>query len=168
MEGLTCYTSWVLSWSWYFPFVPCFWFRTFPGLGSSGVCHPQMAIFLIDMNGCLSQSTTCDGTFSILMSMSKHKALCWSTIISNIRYLWCDDEAATKYTQNDMKQTKSLLPICSRVWRITHWGRDKVDAISKTTFSSAFSRMKIFEFRLKFHWGLFLEDQLMIFQHWFR
>ena len=34
---------------------------------------------------------------------------------------------------------------------LTHWGRDKMDAISQTTFSSAFSRMKIFDFRLKFH-----------------
>ena len=33
---------------------------------------------------------------------------------------------------------------------LTHWGRDKVDAISQTTFSNAFSWMKIFEYRLKF------------------
>ena len=51
---------------------------------------------------------------------------------------------------------------------LTHWARDKMDAISKTTFSSAFSWMKMFEFRLKFHWGLFLRVQLTIFHHWFR
>ena len=39
---------------------------------------------------------------------------------------------------------------------------------SQTTFSNAFSWMKIFEFRLKFHWSLFLMVQLTIFQHWFR
>ena len=38
----------------------------------------------------------------------------------------------------------------------THWGRDKMDAISQTTFSSTFSWMKMFEFRLKFHWSLLL------------
>ena len=58
------------------------------------------------------------------------------------------------------------------IWRLglplTHWGRDKMDVISQTTFSSAFSWMKIFEFRLKFHWSLFLRVQLTIFQHWFR
>ena len=43
-----------------------------------------------------------------------------------------------------------------------------MDTISQTTFSSAFSWMKIFEFRLKFHWSLFLRVQLTIFQHWFR
>ena len=47
---------------------------------------------------------------------------------------------------------------------LTHWGRDKIDAISQTTFLISFSWMKIFEFRLKFHWSLF---QLTIFQHWF-
>ena len=51
---------------------------------------------------------------------------------------------------------------------LTHWGRDKMDAISQTTFSNAFSWMKMFEYRLKFHWNLFLRIQLTIFQHWFR
>ena len=51
---------------------------------------------------------------------------------------------------------------------LTHWGRDKMAAISQTTFSNPFSWMKIFEFRLKFHWSLFLRFQLTIFQHWFR
>ena len=43
-----------------------------------------------------------------------------------------------------------------------------MDAISQTTFSNAFSWMKMFEFRLKFHWRLFLRFQITIFQHWFR
>ena len=36
------------------------------------------------------------------------------------------------------------------------------------TLLNGFSSMKMFEFRLKFHWNLFLRDQLTIFQHWFR
>ena len=51
---------------------------------------------------------------------------------------------------------------------LTHWGWDKMDAISQTTCSGAFSWMKIFEFRLKFHWSLFLRVQLTIIQHCFR
>ena len=54
------------------------------------------------------------------------------------------------------------------LFNLTHWGRDKMDAISQTTFSIAFSWMKIFEYRLKLHWNLFLRVQLTIFQHWFR
>ena len=38
----------------------------------------------------------------------------------------------------------------------------------QTTFSNVFSWMKMYEFRLKFHWTLFLRVQLTISQHWFR
>ena len=44
----------------------------------------------------------------------------------------------------------------------------QMDAISQTTFSNAFSWMKMHEFRLRFHWSLFLRFELTIFQHWFR
>ena len=54
------------------------------------------------------------------------------------------------------------------ICKLTHWGRDKMDASFQTTFSNAFSWMKMFEFRLKFHWSLFLGVKLTIFQHWFR
>ena len=46
---------------------------------------------------------------------------------------------------------------------LTHWGRDKMAAIFQTTFSNAFSWMKMFEFRLRFHWSLFPRVQLTIF-----
>ena len=55
-----------------------------------------------------------------------------------------------------------------RANELTNWGRDKMAAISQTTFSNAFSSMKMFEFRLKFHWSLFPRVQWTIFQHWFR
>ena len=37
-----------------------------------------------------------------------------------------------------------------------HWGRYKIADISQTTFSNAFSWMKMYEFILRFHWSLFL------------
>ena len=40
---------------------------------------------------------------------------------------------------------------------LTHLGRDMKDAVSQTTFSSAFLLIKILEFRLKFHWILFFK-----------
>ena len=51
---------------------------------------------------------------------------------------------------------------------LTPWGRDRMAAMSQTMFSNAFSWMEINEFRLKFHWSLFLRVQLTIFQHWLR
>ena len=50
----------------------------------------------------------------------------------------------------------------------THCGRDKMTAIFQTTFSNAYSRMKLYQSRLKFHWSLFSRVQSTIFQHWFR
>ena len=51
---------------------------------------------------------------------------------------------------------------------LTHWGRDKMAAVFQTTFSNAFSWMKMYEYWLKFHWSLFLRVQLTISHHWFR
>ena len=34
---------------------------------------------------------------------------------------------------------------------LTHWGRDKMATISQTTVSNAFSWMKMYQFRLRFH-----------------
>ena len=67
--------------------------------------------------------------------------------------------------------TKSLpeaIVTTSKAVNLTHWGRDKMAAIFQTTFSNAFSSVKMYEFRLRFHWGLFPMVQLTIFQHWFR
>ena len=50
---------------------------------------------------------------------------------------------------------------------ITHWVRDKMATIFQTILN-AFSWMEMYEFRLRFHWSLFLRVQLTIFQHWFR
>ena len=51
---------------------------------------------------------------------------------------------------------------------LTHWGRDKMATVFQTTFSNTFSWMKMYEFRLRFHWRLFPRFDLTIFQHWFR
>ena len=51
---------------------------------------------------------------------------------------------------------------------LTHWGRGKMAAIFQTTFSTSFSWLKMYEFRLRFHWNLFPRVQLTIFHHWFR
>ena len=42
---------------------------------------------------------------------------------------------------------------------VNKWGRDKMDAIF-ATFSNAFPWMKMHEFRLRYHWSLFLRFEL--------
>ena len=44
---------------------------------------------------------------------------------------------------------------------LTHWDWDETDTISQTTFSNAFSWMKMYEFRLTFHWMLLLMFDLV-------
>ena len=51
---------------------------------------------------------------------------------------------------------------------LTYWGRDKMAAISQTTVSNLFSWMKMYTFRLEFHWSLFLRVQLTTCQRWLR
>ena len=51
---------------------------------------------------------------------------------------------------------------------LTHWSLDKRAAIFQTAFWNGFSSMKMYEYRLKFHWSLFLCVKLTIFRHWFR
>ena len=51
---------------------------------------------------------------------------------------------------------------------LTHWGWDKIGAISQTAFSNEFSWMKMYEYRFKNHWSLFLRVQLTISQYWIR
>ena len=51
---------------------------------------------------------------------------------------------------------------------LTLWGRDKIAAISQTTFLNAFSWMEMYEFLLRFHWSLFPRFKLTILQHWFQ
>ena len=58
--------------------------------------------------------------------------------------------------------------LLSRAMPLTHWGRDEIDDISRTTFSNAFYWMKMYWLRLEFHWSLFPRVQLTMFQHWLR
>ena len=49
--------------------------------------------------------------------------------------------------------------ICSLIYGtswLTHWGQNKMAAFFRTTFLNEFSWMEVYEFRLKFHWNLFL------------
>ena len=52
-------------------------------------------------------------------------------------------------------------------WLI-HWSRDEMDISADDFIFKRISSMKMFQFRLTFHWSLFLRVQLTIFQHWFR
>ena len=72
-------------------------------------------------------------------------------------------EAGTKWPRQHFQQIHLF-----KEKYLTHWGRDKMAAIFQTTFSNAFSWMKMLKFLLRFHWSLFPRVQSTIFHHWFR
>ena len=47
---------------------------------------------------------------------------------------------------------------------LTHWGQDTMAAIFQMTFSNALSWMKMYKFRVRFHWNLFPRVGLTIFR----
>ena len=51
---------------------------------------------------------------------------------------------------------------------LTHRCRDKMTDIFQTTYLNAFSWIKMYAFRLRFHWSFFPNVHLTICQYWFR
>ena len=93
----------------------------------------------------------------------------WSS--SKCRYpsLKCTSVQMYQYSDRRRASVTSLYVMymsCTMMRSLTHWGRDKMDAIFQTTFSNGFYWMKMYEFQLKFHWSLLLKVQLTISQHW--
>ena len=88
-------------------------------------------------------------------------------IIMNIRFkvvFW----ANSGYVSTEQTLFKWLNGHLGNVTVLTHWDGDKMAASFLTTFSTAFSRMKIYIFRLGFHWNLLPRVKLTIFHYWFR
>ena len=46
-------------------------------------------------------------------------------------------------------------------YSLLHWGQENVAAIFPMTFSNAFCWMKMFQFRTKYHWNLFMRVHLI-------
>ena len=113
---------------------------------------------------CVSKLTTIGSDNGL--SPGRRQAIIWS----NVRILlnWTLGTNFSKIlSEIDTFSFKQMrLKMSSGKWRpyclglnvLTHWGRDKMAAIFQTTFSNGFSGMKMYEFRLTFHWGLFLRS----------
>ena len=90
----------------------------------------------------------------------------WAIFYINVwRYLTVSMTLLYQISQFKMADEVSQNPAALGVQ--THLLPIKMDAISQTTFSNAFSLLKSFVFRFQFHWGLFRRVQLAISRHWF-
>ena len=71
--------------------------------------------------------------------------------------------SSMNYSQMDTNEPGHL-QLCKI---LTHWSWDKMAAILQTKHSTAFPKMKMYEFPLKFHWSLFprIQKQLTIYSY---
>ena len=72
------------------------------------------------------------------------------------------------YIPKNLQKVLLCFFVMVALWLVIHWSWDKMDAISQTTLSKAFSWMKMLEFLLTFHSSLFQRVPLTISQHLFR
>ena len=94
------------------------------------------------------------------------------------RKSYCGDKTVVRssYLHNGISYTSKMASFILNLGPVAHishvcvntQAETKMGTIFQTTFSNAFSWMKMYKFRLKFHWSLFLWVQLTISQHWFR
>ena len=70
---------------------------------------------------CITSPLCCKGTSGSLQKVPVIPSACWMLFIRHVMSI-----------------------------SLTHWGRDKMAAVSQTTLSNAFSWMKMLEFRLRF------------------
>ena len=90
----------------------------------------------------VTTKTSAFGLGFCLLSPSGHVFhTAWETMIKS--YTMTLTTTGKDETMNSQK-TLHTLPL-------THWGRDKMAAIFQTTYSNAFSQMKTYELRSKFH-----------------
>ena len=94
--------------------------------------------------------------------ISKNRNLGWLDCTINLNILSAEQNGW--HLADDISKCNFMYKIVV-VWLIfhqsflTHWGRDKICTILQTTFSSAFSSIKIFIFWLKFHLNMFPRAQ---------
>ena len=123
-------------------------------------CHFKTAIFNLVLLIGLFRSSNNNAPKWMPWELTKDK----STLVQVMA--WCL-QATSHYLSQCWPS--SMSPYASPGHNVlTHLGWNKMAAISQMTFPIAFSLMKMHEFRLKFHWSLFLIVQLITIQHWFR
>ena len=124
----------------------------------TSLCYNSVAGHQIATNFCICQ--TAQLSCHVQKFCSNHYIGIETTVKVNFHRIWIAmGKPLVKRGPGHLSDHLTLAAITGITlsWcTILHWGRDKMADISQTTFSNVFSSMKMFEFRLKFHWSLFL------------
>ena len=115
----------------------------------------------------------CTGVVSYAKCYRDHFTTSWRRVDWNFYRIWITSKNSWNGSQckldnpitDDSNQSRPGMSVLRNA-RLTHWGRDQIDAMSQTRFSNAFPRMKMNEFGIGFHWSLFLRFELTIVRHW--
>ena len=101
-----------------------------------------------------------DGFFDLRLNkrLSKQSWGWWFETLSCPLWRHCND--------GDQITVPYIYGTCT--YMVNSFPLGKMAVFSQTTYSIALSWMKMYEFRLRFHWNLFPRVQLTISQHWFR
>ena len=83
-------------------------------------------------------------------------------------YIWCRKWDTASFVRAHQRKYWNALTVGRGLDDDGYSCNHRAVPPSEMTSWNAFSWMKLYEFRLKFHWSLFLRVQLTIFQHRFR
>ena len=94
----------------------------------------------------------------------------WVTIYKSVEYNIIEINPVLEHKEENklFYYIQSTLMISTQERVLTHWGQDKMAGICRRQFQVHFLERKMYEFRLWFHWSLFLRFQSTIFQPRFR
>ena len=116
------------------------------------LCNMTLLLFLLGISVILLDITLWSGPrFNIKMSSYQYrKSHTGEKTVVRSSYLHSGISYTSKMTS---LYWIGALSVCGES-QLRHWGQDKMAAILQITYSLAFSWMKMYESRLKFHWGL--------------
>ena len=112
--------------------------------------------WFLDSEVILNHFSRCLSLIAVIWFRLKHDII--PVPVKKLCRIWSMDHLNPQTTNITITTIQSWEYAC----RISHGGRDKMAGISQTTYSNAFSWMKIYEFRLKCHWILFQRIKLTI------
>ena len=130
-------------------------FLFFTNLISNDILASISCVFSVRRDGCQGWCR---------QATSHHLSQCWPRSVSPCgvtRAQWFKQRTEAGETMNWIEN--GFIPTV-----LTHWGRDKMAATFQTIFSNPFSWMKMYKFRLRFHWSLFLRVESTVLHYWFR
>ena len=120
----------------------------------------EMAIFVAPKNRLCKTNISSGSRFQTSCSPHKYIIGGYSSSHKRIESDITSSHEAIKVV-NIVIVTQPLFAVWAMI-QFTYWGRDKMAAIFQTIFWNVFSRMKIFEFWLEFHWSLSNEPYFSI------